>query len=401
MVWITSTFPGGSGEQFIGPETAFWDAADVTLLPVEYGPSGPQRPIPENFSVDFRLADAWSSRSARVLASVRAAAHPLLVRELADLRRRGKLTPARATMAFKAVVQALMTRDAVASLGPVDVVYTYWLKPMTVGAVMAGVAPVVSRAHAADLYEEGRPASYNPLMRTGLSDLDTLFSISEGGMDYLRERYGFRDDQLALARLGVDMPPRDTDPWAPSDTLRLVTISTLVPKKRVDLAARGIAEYARRHPEQQVDWTHLGDGPLRAQVETVIAEVMPSTVQVEFRGMVPHAELLETLSTQPFDLMLNTSDNEGVPVSIMEAAVRGLPCLATDVGATREAIVPGSGFLLPVDLTPAHLADALDRQVDPARDPQVRQAANELVRERFDAQRNYRAFVDDVLGSIA
>lgn len=260
---------------------------------------------------------------------------------------------------------------------------------------------MVSRAHAADLYEEGRPASYNPLMRTGLSDLDTLFSISEGGMDYLRERYGFRDDQLSLARLGVDMPPRDTDPWTPSDTLRLVTISTLVPKKRVDLAARGIAEYARRHPEQQVDWTHLGDGPLRAQVETVIAEVMPSTVQVEFRGMVPHAELLKTLSTQPFDLMLNTSDNEGVPVSIMEAAVRGLPCLATDVGATREAIVPGSGFLLPVDLTPAHLADALDRQVDPARDPQVRQAANELVRERFDAQRNYRAFVDDVLGSIA
>jgi glycosyltransferase involved in cell wall biosynthesis len=39
------------------------------------------------------------------------------------------------------------------------------------------------------------------------------------------------------------------------------------------------------------------------------------------------------------DIVLNTSDNEGMPVALIEAQLLGLPVVATDVGASAEVIV--------------------------------------------------------------
>lgn len=401
MVWITSTFPGGSGEQFIGPETTFWDAADVTLLPVEYGPSGPQRPIPENFSVDFRLADAWLSGKKKALAGAQAAAHPLLRRELADLRRRGQLTPARARMAVKALVQALLTRDALRSMGAVDVVYTYWLKSTTVGAQLAGVAPVVSRAHGTDLYEHARPQAYHPFARRVLPELEAIYSISEMGVDYLQSQYGIPADVTRLARLGVTVPAGlGPLPEPPAAGLHLLTVSSLTPLKRPLLAVEAIGEAAARRPDLEISWTHIGDGPLRPEVERAAHALLePRGVRWNLVGQLAHDELLDRLRTEPFTMMLNTSSSEGVPVSIMEAALQGIPSLATDVGATRE-VVEGSGWLIDADASPADIAEQLLQVADEATAPERRQAASTLVRERFDARRNHHDFVADVLGSI-
>ena len=39
------------------------------------------------------------------------------------------------------------------------------------------------------------------------------------------------------------------------------------------------------------------------------------------------------------DLSLLTSDNEGMPVSLIESAATGLPCVATDVGSVCEVVI--------------------------------------------------------------
>jgi glycosyltransferase involved in cell wall biosynthesis len=39
------------------------------------------------------------------------------------------------------------------------------------------------------------------------------------------------------------------------------------------------------------------------------------------------------------DLVVLTSDNEGMPVSLIEAAMAGVPCVTTDVGSAREVVI--------------------------------------------------------------
>jgi len=63
---------------------------------------------------------------------------------------------------------------------------------------------------------------------------------------------------------------------------------------------------------------------------------------IHFTGWVSEASEYFTVA----DLLVMTSDNEGMPVVIVEAALRGVPTLSTNVGGVAEFIVDNStGFL--------------------------------------------------------
>lgn len=409
VVWITQGFPHGHGEQFIAPELRAWDGRDVrvTMMPVQL--SGGRRPMPDNFVLDESLARAWSSR--RVLAGAVAAAlaDPRYRRELADLRRRGALGQATARRALNATAQAVMVERAVMAAarreGAFDLAYTYWLKPYASGALAARgkgqVGRVVSRAHGTDVYEHARPLQYNPLVRTELLGLDAVFPISEQGAGYLVDQYGFAPEVVHPARLGVDLPDEAAmAPCGAPDELDLVTVSSLTPLKRMDLVVRSLAAAAPRLGGRTIRWRHFGDGPLRSEVEALAHELLdPLGVGLELRGQLGHDELLQALSGEPADLMLNLSSSEGVPVSIMETAARGIPCLATDVGATVEVVGEGSSYLLDANPTAEQVAQRIVELADDCRSPQRRGAVRALVAERFDATRNFTGFVDELLGA--
>jgi glycosyltransferase involved in cell wall biosynthesis len=79
------------------------------------------------------------------------------------------------------------------------------------------------------------------------------------------------------------------------------------------------------------------------------------------------------------DLFTLPSHREGMPRSIIEAMMTGLPVVATDIRGSREEVVNGTtGLLVPVADTDA-LADALDRLVA---DPAARSAMGEAGRTR-------------------
>ena len=58
--------------------------------------------------------------------------------------------------------------------------------------------------------------------------------------------------------------------------------------------------------------------------------------------------------------VLSSEDNEGTPVSLIEAAAAGRPAVATDVGGVRDVVSPETGRLVPA-ADPRALAAALDR----------------------------------------
>jgi glycosyltransferase involved in cell wall biosynthesis len=90
------------------------------------------------------------------------------------------------------------------------------------------------------------------------------------------------------------------------------------------------------------------------------------------------------------DLVVLTSDNEGMPVSLIEAALSGVPAVATDVGSVREVVLDGrTGWLCPPDVT------ALTSAVDEAlRSPQLR-ALGEAARAHASAAFGRQRLVAD------
>ena len=62
------------------------------------------------------------------------------------------------------------------------------------------------------------------------------------------------------------------------------------------------------------------------------------------------------------DLVLLTSDNEGTPLSLIQAGMANLPIVATNVGSISEIIVDGeTGFL--TDLSTASLAESVTKLI--------------------------------------
>lgn len=78
------------------------------------------------------------------------------------------------------------------------------------------------------------------------------------------------------------------------------------------------------------------------------------------------------------DIAILTSDNEGIPLTLIQAAQASLPIVATGVGSVGDIVVHEvNGYL--VDSEPAALADALQKL---AIDPVLRQIMGDAGRER-------------------
>ena len=248
-------------------------------------------------------------------------------------------------------------------------------------------AAVIARGHRYDLYEQARGCGYIPMRPYLLERLDRVALISADGMNYLAERYPAWRDKLTVSLLGTEDHGPGPDPAGP---FRLVSCSALTANKRVALIAQALAGITDR----PIVWTHYGDGPLMAQVRA-LCEKLPANVRWELPGRLDNAALMAQYARRPAHLFVNASDSEGIPVSIMEAMSFAIPCIATDVGGTREIVRTGkNGTLLPADVSAGALRQAILSYADmaPADCAAYRARARAFWRERYSARENYAAF---------
>ncbi|HZR02889.1 MAG TPA: glycosyltransferase family 4 protein [Burkholderiales bacterium] len=88
----------------------------------------------------------------------------------------------------------------------------------------------------------------------------------------------------------------------------------------------------------------VGDGPERHRLEQLSAQLAIAE-RVRFMGHLLPAQALSSMAA--FDIVVNPSYTEGLPSSIIEAALLRKAIVATDVGGTREIISgTGDGYLV-------------------------------------------------------
>jgi glycosyltransferase involved in cell wall biosynthesis len=86
-----------------------------------------------------------------------------------------------------------------------------------------------------------------------------------------------------------------------------------------------------------------GEGDLLPQVR---GRAQPLGERIRFLGWRPDVETVHAAA----DLTVLTSDNEGMPVSLIEAAMTGRPAVTTDVGSAAEVVAHGhTGFVTAPD----------------------------------------------------
>ncbi len=184
------------------------------------------------------------------------------------------------------------------------------------------------------------------------------------GLDLGRFRGGSRADARAV--LGVD-----------SDEIVVLAVARIVPIKRLDRLIRAFAIVHAAGHEARLYL--VGDGSERPRLEAMVRD-LGLEAAVRFVGWSAQAALWYTAA----DVVTLSSDREGTPLALIEAASAGRPVVAVAVGGVADVVADGvTGFVVP-PLDEAAFADRLGRLV-----------ADADLRQRFGAAAPERAAVYD------
>lgn len=274
------------------------------------------------------------------------------------------------------------------------ILYSYWFfTTARVGMLISNdVKPkrMITRAHRYDLYEEKNKAKYLPYRELFLNSYDDVFPCSDNGTLHLKENYPKYSNKVKTSFLGT----LDHGLGYGSDDgiFRIVSCSRVEPVKRVERIIDALTVLEKKN--LKIEWTHIGDGSGYKKLTEKARECL-TTIKYKFCGNMKNEDVMKLYSSNPFDLLVNVSSSEGLPVSIMEAISFGIPCVGTDVGGTSEIVIDGiTGKLIPDMFNDSELAKVIENCVQKENVSVSRKTCREYWEEHFQAIPNYHKLYD-------
>ena len=164
----------------------------------------------------------------------------------------------------------------------------------------------------------------------------------------------------------------------PAKKLQCAFIGRITQIKRPDRFLDVVSEIKKRQVE--LDFFIAGDGEL---LETCSKRIAAEELPVSVLGWQSNIERVLSAA----DIVVLTSDNEGTPLSLIQAGMIGLPVVSTDVGSVSEIVLNDlTGIITELDVQ--QIADALENLVsNPGLRAQLGNAAKEFTLANFGVQR--------------
>jgi glycosyltransferase involved in cell wall biosynthesis len=249
-------------------------------------------------------------------------------------------------------------------LAHVDVVIAHGSTtlPMCAIATLGTGVPFVYR-QISDSQFWAPPGIRRARVRAGLRRATRVVALWKGSAATLESEFGVRAERVRVipnavraerfrpAQQGQREQCRvafGLDPARPT----VVYLGALVPEKGVDLLIDAAA------CTQAVQVLVVGDGPARTDLEARARRV--AFGRVAFAGVVGDAADAYAAADA---VVLPSRGGDSMPAVLIEAALMGVPAIATPIEAIPEIVIAGvTGLLVPVDSVSA-LADALRRLV--------------------------------------
>lgn len=242
---------------------------------------------------------------------------------------------------------------------------------------------------------------YEALDRAALRRFDAVAAVSQGMGERLRSRIPGRG--VVVIRNGIEIP--EIPPSAPRGAMRtgrgadraavVGFLGRLAPVKGCAVLLEAMPAVLR---QRDCELMVAGDGPLRRELEAR-AEALGIADRVRFLGYLTDVDGF----LSQIDVLVMPSFSEGLPMSLLEAASRGVPILATSVGGIPEVVAHNvNGILVPPG-DPTALSHALaDLLCSPGLAGRLAAAGRSIVSAEFGAGRmtqSYENLYADLLTS--
>jgi glycosyltransferase involved in cell wall biosynthesis len=167
---------------------------------------------------------------------------------------------------------------------------------------------------------------------------------------------------------------------APEDTV-LIFAGRLEVMKRVDILLSALASQLVEFPN-----THLlivGEGTLKSDLMAQ-AQLLGIAAHVRWLGF--RRDVPQLLAAS--DIYVQSSNNEGLSLSILEAIAAGKTIVSTDVGAAREVLEHGvTGLIVSPDDAPAFAVALRTALADPQKAADLAQNARRVVNDQFSVEK--------------
>lgn len=187
---------------------------------------------------------------------------------------------------------------------------------------------------------------------------------------------------LLAAATGAELPGQP-------GRIRVGFVSRLVSVKRIDLFLQTAHKLHRGKPGM-FDFYIVGDGPQYDLCRQLIAQLdlVDCAHMLGFR-----ADVAAVLAGM--DLLLITSDHEGLPMTLLEAMSLEVPVVASAVGGIPQALGHGQcGRLVHAQQAKAYVAAVLELLADPVSRRKLVQHALDRVRDYYSAERSAADYVN-------
>jgi glycosyltransferase involved in cell wall biosynthesis len=222
---------------------------------------------------------------------------------------------------------------------------------------------------------------------------DAWIGNSKAVAEHLVRDLGVRRDRVHVIYNGIDIAAFNTTERHPLlASLRDQGKRVVLNLGRLDLVKNQVlflhvCDRLRREVDN-LAFAICGEGPQRPMLEAVCRDLGLEN-DCHFLGLQKNVPAVLAAA----DLLIQTSDVEGLPNAVIEGMAAGLPIVATDAGGTRELIEDGvTGLIVPVGDREAIVAGAARLLTDAPLASRFGAAAAAEVRKRFTVETSVRAF---------
>ncbi|NLO84683.1 MAG: glycosyltransferase [Clostridiales bacterium] len=206
----------------------------------------------------------------------------------------------------------------------------------------------VVRGHAFDIDAERNPMNPYLMKQMIAKQADGIYLISESAkaqyLEYMQEDAPM--DKIHVVGMGSSGNPVEMikePPMLRQGVLRVVSCANISEIKQIHLMIEALEKWEG----MPICWTHMGGGEGEDALRKLAEEKLDTKENViyEFMGSLDFEKVQKQYDTHAYDLFINTSRKEGVPVSIMEAMRHGIPIIAPAVGGIPEMVTEDIGYL--------------------------------------------------------
>lgn len=238
------------------------------------------------------------------------------------------------------------------------------------------------------------------LLEEKINTVDKIFCISDFARSQLMKLSEYNQwGKFCITRLGVDVETFQPNDKNSNSSPNILSVGRLCPAKAQHILIEAIAILARKGLDFTV--TFVGDGPDRSSLEDLCESLSLNKI-ITFTGSVNHDEVKSFYDE--CDIFCLPSFAEGIPIVLMEAMSKEIPCVTSRITGIPELIDSGVDGFLTAPSNAEELAQALESLIqDDSLRSQIGQAAREKVVGKYHLENNMTYFgkkLEEAVASI-